>query len=164
MSANALDPAAKELLRHTLAIVAYRGGKTLRDAPADFASFRAGPTSRSAVEILAHIGDLFAWAEGLSRGDSAWDPIAAGSWQQGVERFFAELQRLDATLQTIALDRVTAERLLQGPLADALTHIGQIALLRRLAGSPVRGENYVRAEIVAGRLGPEQAPPRREFD
>jgi hypothetical protein len=56
------------------------------------------------------------------------------------------------------------EKLIQGPLADALTHVGQLAMLRGMAGVPVRPESYPRAEIVVGRVGIDQAAPRAEFD
>lgn len=162
MSAPA-DP-ARALLRHTLATIAYRGGKALRGAPADFADFRIGPTSRTPAEILAHIGDLFDWAIALCGGEHVWHDSAPRAWPDEVARFHDRLAAFDAALA--AGDPLGCEpgRLFQGPIADALTHIGQIALLRRLAGGAVRGENYFKAEIVAGRLGDEQASPRREFD
>ncbi len=154
----------RELLRHTLATLAYRGGKALRDAPAGFGSFRAGPGSRSAGEILAHVGDLFDWAVSIVEGRQVWKDSGTGDWAADVERFFGGLERLDALLQRPEPLAVTEESLFQGPVADAFTHIGQVAMLRRLAGGAVRGENYFRAEIVAGRVGAEQAPPKREFD
>lgn len=154
----------RDLLRHSLAVVAYRGGKVLRDVPASFPAFRAGDGSRSALEILAHIGDLFDWALWLARGRHVWNESVPREWQAEVERFHRGLEMLDDVLTADEPLGFPAERLFQGPIADALTHIGQIAMLRRLAGSPVRGENYFKAEIVAGRTGPAQAAPRREFD
>jgi len=152
------------LLRHTLATVAYRGGKALRGAPEAFARFRAGDGTRTPGEILAHAGDLFDWALSLARGAQAWHDSAPQAWEQDVARFFEGLRRLDEYLASDAPLGFPADRIFQGPVADALTHIGQIALLRRMAGAPVRGENYLKADIVVGRLGPEQAAPRREFD
>jgi hypothetical protein len=152
------------MLRHTVATLAYRGGKALRDAPAGFASFRAGPGSRAAGEILAHVCDLFDWALLLADGRQAWSDSALASWEEGTARFFEGLRRLDERLASKAPLACTPEALFQGPVADALTHVGQIALLRRMAGAPLRGENYFKAEIVAGRVGPEQSEPRREFD
>ena len=150
-------------LRHTIATLAYRGGKAVRDAPAQFAEFRAGEGSRSAGQILAHIGDLLDWALSVARGQQAWHDSTPQAWHADVARFFAGLQSLDAFLASDAPLGVTSEQLFQGPIADALTHVGQIAMLRRLAGSPVRAENYMRAEIVPGRVGPEQSAPRRDF-
>jgi hypothetical protein len=147
-----------------VATVAYRGGKTLRGAPADFAAFRANDGTRTPGEILAHIGDLFDWALSMARGAEAWHDSPALPWDEGAARFFAALAAFDAYLATDQPLAVTPERLFQGPIADALNHFGQIAMLRRMAGAPVRGENYSRAEILAGRTGVEQAAPRREFD
>jgi hypothetical protein len=157
-------PDARGMLRHTLATLAYRGGKALRDAPPGFAEFRLGPGSRAAGEILAHVCDLFDWALLLADGRHVWSDSSLTSWGQGTERFHDGLRRLDERLASEAPLACSAEALFQGPVADALTHIGQIALLRRMAGAPVRGENYFKAEIAKGRLGPEQAAPRREFD
>jgi len=152
------------LLRHTVATLAYRGGKAIRGAPADFAAFRAGATSRTPAEILAHVGDLLDWALHLSRGEHVWKNSPALAWDAGVARFHEALARLDAELASDAPLGCPAEKLFQGPIADALTHVGQIALLRRLAGSPVKGENYFKAQISAGGVGPDQPAPRLEFD
>ena len=157
------DSAQRQFLRHCLATLAYRGGKAIRDAPPGFAKFRAAPESRSAGEILAHMGDLFDWACALVEGRSFWSDSAARAWPAECERFFAALARFDAALAGDEPLGATAERLFQGPVADALTHVGQLAMLRRLAGSAVRGENYFKAEIVAGRVGPLQAAPVKEF-
>ena len=154
----------REMLRHTLATVAYRGGKTLRDAPPEFAAFRAGPTSRSPLQILAHMGDLFEWALSMAKGNEVWRDAEPLDWEEEVERFFSRLRAFDDYLASGAPLKANTEKLFQGPVADALTHTGQIAMLRRMADSPVRGENYFRADIVIGRVGREQAPGRREFD
>jgi hypothetical protein len=154
----------REWLRHTIATLAYRGGKAVREAPAHFSDFRVKEGSRSAGQILAHIGDLLDWALSIANGKEAWHDSPTQDWEADVARFFGGLQALDSRLAFEAPLGGTPEQIFQGPLADALTHVGQIAMLRRLAGSPVRGENYMRADIVAGRVGPEQTPPRREFD
>ena len=158
------DLGARSFLRHTVATLAYRGGKALRDAPAGFSEFRAGDSSRTAGQILAHIGDLLDWALSKAGGKETWKDTAAGSWDVGVSRFHGALGAFDAYLASDAPLHCSPEELFQGPIADALTHVGQIALLRRLALAPVRGENYARAEVVAGRIGPNQAAPRREFE
>jgi hypothetical protein len=154
----------RTFLRHTLATLAYRGGKAVRGAPADFVTFRAGPASRTAGDILAHVGDLLTWAVWLGKGEHRWVDSVPRTWDAEVARFFALLETFDEYLASDQPLACTCEQLFQGPIADALTHVGQIALLRRLAGHPVRGENYFKAEIVAGRVGAEQAAPRREFD
>lgn len=154
----------RDLLRHTVATLAYRGAKTLRGAPAGFGAFRAAETARTPVEILAHIGDLLDWAVELCNGRHTWRAAPAGPWETEVARFFDGLARFDACLASDAPLGFPEEKLFQGPVADGLTHVGQIALLRRLSGAPVRGENYFKAGIAAGQVGPEQAAPRLEFD
>jgi hypothetical protein len=157
------DP-RRGLLRHTLATLAYRGGKAVRGADAAFAAFKAGPTTRTPGEILAHVGDLLDWGLSIARGAQSWHDSAPRPWEEEVARFFAALSAFDAYLASDEPLGAPPEKLFQGPIADALTHVGQIALLRRLAGSAVRGENYFRADIAPGRVGREQSPPRREFD
>ena len=156
------DP-ARELFRHTLATLAYRGGKTLRDADADFAAFRAGEKSRTPLEILSHIGDLLQWALSIAKGKEAWTKAEARTWDQEVERFFAGLQEFDQYLASAERLGCSPQQLFQGPIADALTHVGQLAMLRGLTGIPIRGENYFKADIAAGKLGAEQSAPRYEF-
>jgi hypothetical protein len=154
----------RALLRHTLATLAYRGGKALRNAPEGFARLSVAEGSRTPVEILGHIGDLFDWALTLAKDKQAWTPATVKSWDEEHDRFFTTITALDEYLADYPIARETAEQLFRGPIADALTHIGQIALMRRMAGSPVRGENYVKAMIVTGRTGPDQEPPAYEFD
>lgn len=154
---------ARALLRHTLATVAYRGRKAVADAPDGFADFRAAASSRSAGQILAHIGDLFDWALSVADGQQRWQDSTPLAWNEETSRFFDALRKFDERLADGAPLGCPAEKLFQGPVADALTHIGQIALLRRLAGVPVRAENYLKADIAAGRVGPDQARPRTEF-
>lgn len=154
----------REFLRHTVATLAYRGGKAVREAPEGFATMRACETCRSAVEILHHIGDLLEWALWLAKGEHVWRDSAPQPWIAEVDRFFEGLRRLDEYLASEAPLGYPPEKLFQGPIADAFTHVGQIATLRRLAGSPVRGENYFKAEIVVARVGPEQSSKRVEFD
>jgi hypothetical protein len=157
------DP-ARDLLRHTVATLAYRGAKALRDVPDGFASFQAAPDSRSPGAILAHIGDLLDWALGLADGRHVWRADGPGAWHDEVARFHDGLARLDRRLADEAPLACPAGQLFQGPIADALTHVGQIGLLRRLAGGPVRGENYFTASIRTGAVGPDQAAPAVEFD
>ncbi len=158
------DDPARHLLRHTLATLAYRAGKALRGAPEDFASFSGSVDTRTPGAILAHMGDLMDWALAAADGRPVWHETAASTWNAEIERFFRGLARFDVRLADPEALGVSAERLFQGPIADALWHVGQIALLRRMAGSPVRGENYFVAEITTGAVGWDQAPPIREFD
>lgn len=156
--------AKRQLLRHTVTTLAYRGGKTLRGAPPGFCSFQIAEGTRKPGEILAHVGDLLDWALWLAKGKHEWRDSTPLPWEEEVQRFFGALEALDAYLASDFPLQLTPEKLFQGPIADALTHIGQIAMLRRLAGAPVRGETYFRAEICASRTGPDQAKAVREFD
>jgi hypothetical protein len=157
------DP-KRDLLRHTVATLAYRGCKAVRGAPSEFANYHAAEKTRTPAQILAHIGDLLDWALAIAKGKEEWHNAVPLPWEQEVQRFFAALERFDAYLASDAPLVSSAEHLFQGPIADAFAHVGQIAMLRRMAGSPVRGENYHRAEISVGRVGSDQVPPRREFD
>ena len=152
------------MLRHTLATLAYRAGKAVRGAPESFGDFRAGADGRTAVQILAHMGDLFDWALTMADGEAVWKDAVPLPWDAEVARFFAALERFDARLQADRPLANPATKIFDGPVADALTHTGQIAMLRRMAGAKIRGESYFRADIVTGRVGLDQAPPRREFD
>jgi len=166
MGIESLTPleSERQLLRHTLATLAYRGGKTLRGVPEGFSGFRASETTRTPGQILAHIGDLLDWALSISQGKQEWRNSQQQSWEMDSQRFFAALAAFDAYLASGEPLGAPAEKLFQGPIADAVTHVGQIAILRRMASAPVRAENYFRAEIVAGHVGPDQAAPKREFD
>jgi hypothetical protein len=155
--------ASRQMLRHTVATLAYRGAKALRGAPIGFTEFCAGETSRAAGQILAHLGDLLDWGLSIAKGKQEWHDSPPLPWEQGAERFFVALTAFDLYLASNEPLHAPAENLFQGPVADALTHVGQIAMLRRLAGAPVKAENYFRAEIAAGRVGAEQTPPSREF-
>lgn len=154
----------RQMLRHTLATLAYRGAKVVSGAPSDFGTFRASDTTRTAGEILSHIADLLDWAHSIARGAQAWPNSDLMSWDKEVARFFSLLKEFDSYLASDAPLEAPAEKLFQAPIADALTHVGQIAILRRIAGAPIRGENYFKADIVAGRIGPEQSTERVEFD
>lgn len=161
-STPALD-SKRELLRHTVATLAYRGGKAVRNAPAGFAEFHAGEGVRTPGQILAHIGDLFDWALSSAMGQEKWNNAKLQPWEQEVARFFAALTKFDEFLASGEPVQVPLENLFQGPIADALTHVGQIAILRRMAGAPVKGENYYVADIKVGRVGADQANPNHEF-
>jgi hypothetical protein len=150
-------------LRHTVATLAYRAAKAVRDAPEDFSGFRPAKGSRSAGEILAHMCDLMDWVLSQVRGEERWRNSKQRSWEEDTTRFFTALTAFDEFLASDAALHIAPERAFQGAVADALTHTGQIAMLRRLAGSRVRGENYSRARIETGRVGPEQRKAVREF-
>ena len=157
------DP-KRELLRHTVATLAYRGGKAVRDAPESFANFHPSETSRTPAQILAHIGDLMDWALSIAKGSEKWHNSEPQSWTKDVERFHAALSRLDEYLASAEELHGTCEGIFQGAIADSLTHVGQLNMLRRIAGDPIKGENYSKADIKSGRVGAEQTKPKFEFD
>jgi hypothetical protein len=155
-----------EFFRHTLATLAYRAAKTMRTAPESFAQFRPSPISRTPLQIVAHMGDLFDWAFSMISGQPKWNTSVPGDWQGECQRFFDSLKKFDDALASSNPVQYEIKRIFQGPVADALTHTGQLAMLRRLHGSPMKGESYNRADIQIGRISLEQTPPdpRYEFD
>jgi len=157
------DAGAELPFRHTLATLAYRAAKALRDAPPAFGEFRPGKDSRSAGEILSHLCDLFDWALSMARGTEEWRDTKPQSWSEDNQRFFAALEALDSYVASGETLHAPCEKLFQGAVADALTHVGQIAMLRRLAGGAIRPENYSVAKIEAGRVGAGQNAPVAEF-
>jgi hypothetical protein len=157
------ENSARQLLRHAVATLAYRSGKAIRGAPDGFADFKASEKTRTPGQILAHLGDLIDWALSMAKGKQEWHDSPVLSWDEGAKRFFVTLKSFDDYLASDAPLHASAERLFQGPVADALTHVGQIAMLRGIAGSSIRAENYFKADIAAGRVGAEQTAPQREF-
>jgi hypothetical protein len=155
---------ARDLLRHSLATIAYRGGKIVRDAPQGYVDFAAGKDCRTPLQILTHIGDLFDWALSMARGKPAWHDSEPLPWPDEVQRLFDTLKGLDDFLASPADLHASVDKLFQGPVADALNHVGQLAMLRRLSGVPIRGENYYKADISKGRVGKDQRAPQLEFD
>jgi hypothetical protein len=154
----------RAFLRHTLATIAYRAAKVERDAPPGFGNFQLGKGARTPLQLLAHMSDLFDWALRMAQGNSEWIESKPQSWRKEVDRFHASLLALDRYVSSDAALSVSAEQLFQGPVSDALTHIGQLALMRRQNDSPVRSEVFVRADISAGRVGVEQPTSPFEFD
>jgi hypothetical protein len=151
------------MLRHALATLAYRAGKALRGAPPEFSAFAPASGSRTAGQILAHLCDLMDWGTSIARGQQTWNNSPVADWDADVRRFFAAVSAFDAALAAMPPDEALAQKLFQGPIADALQHTGQLTMMRRLAGAPIKGENYFVADIAAGRVGTEQAAPTREF-
>jgi hypothetical protein len=149
--------------RHTLATLAYRAAKVLRDTPPDFSSFRPAKDARSAGEILAHLCDLFDWALTQAQGKEKWQDTEPKSWEADSQRFFAALTAFDEYVASGAEMHASPEQIFQGAVADALTHVGQIALLRRLAGAHIKAENYSVAKIETGKTGAKQNAAVAEF-
>ena len=149
------------LLRHFLAALAYRAQKALRGAPEEFGDFGAGGAVRTPAELVRHMTSVLGYARTFFVGGQ-YRPAPLPSLAEEVVRFHEMLGDLARHLEagTPLLEGMTEERLLQGPLSDAMTHAGQLAMLRRLAGHPVPPENFIVADIDARRCGPEQPEPR----
>ena len=160
---NPSHESTRAVLRQLAATLAYRAAKVLRDVPPSFATFRIAENARKPVEIVAHMGDLMRWATWLARGEHIWKAEGSDDWEREVDRFFVILAELDALLAADEF-KGSVEKLIQGPLADALTHVGQLGMMRGAAGISVRPESYARADIVMGRVGREQSAPKAEFD
>lgn len=157
------DP-SRMVLRQLAATLAYRAAKVLRDVPPGFGTRAFGDSTRQPVRIVAHMADLMTWGISMAAGGKEWKAEGSDDWATEVDRFFSGLAALDAAIATDGPFAGSIDKLIQGPFADALTHVGQLSLLRGMAGAPVRPESYARATITAGRVGLEQAPPGYEFD
>jgi hypothetical protein len=154
----------RDLLRHTVATLAYRAEKVLRDPPTGFAAYKFSTNGRTPLDIVEHLGDLMEWGGRMANGEYRWEGIQTGDWQSACDRFFKGLQSLDENLGRSTFDKHSADQIFQGPIADALTHVGQLALIRGVVGGPVRPESYAQADIRMGRVGREQSDVRKEFD
>jgi len=149
------------MLRHSLAALAYRTQKAVRGAPADFSTFEAGNLTRTPKEVVRHMTSVLGYARTFFRG-GAYHPEDLQTLDQEIVRFHAMIADLVEHLRSgDALSGATPEQLLQGPLSDAMTHAGQLAMLRRLHGSPVPPEDFVFADIDPSNVGPDQPPPQR---
>ena len=150
----------RSLLRHFLAALAYRTQKSLRDAPPEFGDFRAAADVRTPAELVRHMTSVLGYARTFFIGGH-YRPTPLPSLQEEVTRFHEMIQDLAQRLDNdeLPLQGITEEQLLQGPFSDAMTHAGQLAMLRRLAGSPVPPENFIVANISQQRLGSEQSQP-----
>ena len=154
----------RHLLRHTVATLAYRAEKALRNAPDTFIHHRLSPSSRTPFEIVSHLGDLMEWADRMAHGEYRWSPQSSPDWPAACDRFFNGLLTLDASLADATFEQYPAQVIFQGPIADALTHVGQLTMIRGAVSAPIRPESYARAEIAVGRVGREQSATRKEFD
>ncbi len=154
-----MDPTTRDLLRHFLAALAYRTQKALRDAPESFAGFQAGEGVRTPQDLLRHMTSVLGYARTFIIGGS-YTAEMLPDMQSEIARFHEMLEDLGTRLHSGAtFTGTTPESILQGPFADAMTHAGQLALLRRLAGSPIPPENFVKADVRADNLSADQASP-----
>jgi len=154
----------RQFLRHATATIAYRGAKAMRGAPPEFAHFKASPSTRTPLEIVAHLGDLLEVSAARLRGPSRWNPQPPDTWAKQVARFHAALASIDEALASNQPIEVALGQWYQGPFADALTHVGQLAMLRRMSGHPMKGESYFYATIEPGRVGPDQVPAQAKYE
>jgi hypothetical protein len=152
---------ARTLLRHTLATLAYRATRALEGSPEEFATYAGA--GRQPAQILAHMGDLFDWALSIAEGNQRWHNSQPLDWHGEQRRFFAALRAFDNFLASAQPLKAPVDCLFQGPVADALTHVGQLAMLRRLAGFPIHGENFYVAAIAVGNVTMDQAAPVKTF-
>lgn len=150
-------------LRQMAATLAYRAAKVLRDAPPEFGRHSFGDSTRQPVSIVGHMADLMTWGVSMTKGGYEWKPAGGDDWKTEVDRFFAGLAALDAAIADESFNG-SIEKIIQGPLADALTHVGQLAMLRGMMGAPVKPESYARAIITPGRVGLDQEAPKAEFE
>jgi hypothetical protein len=160
----AVSDARRATIRRLTATLAYRAAKVLRDVPPAFGALTVGPATRRPVQIVAHMADLMTWGVSMAEGGREWKPGGSDDWDREVGRFFDGLAALDAALAADGPFAGKLDKIIQGPLADALTHVGQLAMLRGMAGAPVRPESYARAAIEVGRVGRDQTAPAFEFD
>ncbi len=158
--AGPMTPDERAMLRHFLAALAYRTQKALRGAPRDFGDFEAGNQVRSPKSLMCHMTSVLGYARTRFRGGE-YRPDALDTLDAEVLRFHEMLESLSQHLRVgDELRETTPQQLLQGPFSDAMTHAGQLAMLRRLHGRPVAPENFITADVDPENLGPDQAPPR----
>jgi hypothetical protein len=146
------------MLRHFLASIAYHCTKAIRESPPGYPELYLGKGVRTPLEVLNHVSSVLTYAHRFYvHYDNTWIDIRG--WEYEVKRFYDTISKLDKSIQTQKLREVTEDRILQGPFSDAMAHIGQLLMLRRLADSPVPSENFLFADINAGVLGPDQPEP-----
>lgn len=149
---NDVSDSKRESLRHLVAALAFRAKIAVSGAPADFARYKISETVRTPGEILAHMGDLLEGSLVLMRGEFVNLNSAPLAWEEETIRFFNAVKKFDSYLASDAPLKQPVEKITQGPIADALTHVGQILLLRRAAGAPVESGGYFAAEIIPGEI------------
>lgn len=150
--------AERRLLQHALAAIAYRARKAVSGSPPEFADFRAGPGVRTPHQLLRHMSDVLGYARVTFSGGS-WRAHTLPTFEEEVTRLHEQLALLNDIIAVEEFAEFTPDQLLQGPISDTLTHVGQLAMLRRLSGSPIPPENFIVADIDTGNVGPDQAPP-----
>ena len=148
----------RHMLRHFLAAIAYRTQKALKDHPRDFGEFRAARGIRTPHQIVNHMTNVLGYARTFFVG-GRFRAHKLPTFREEITRLHEMLADLSTQIADGQLEGITPEQMLQGPLSDVMSHTGQLAMLRRLAGSPVPPENFVMADISAENVGPNQADP-----
>lgn len=152
MTTSVISSDTTRVLRQLVATIAFRASRSLHDAPATLANVRLGEGGMTARELLHHMTNVmsFALATVSATERLRHDPLG---WEQEIDRFYSLLSQVDAKLaEGAVMDPGMDLKLVQGPLADALTHIGQLHAMRRMAGFPVDPTNYIKADVAIGRI------------
>ncbi len=140
-----------EFLRHTLSAISYRFQKAVRNAKSNFGAFYLGKESRTPEEVISHMHHvLYATRIFIEGGKTQIDPPEKLEFNLEIARFNLELKKTDELLSIKEIEINYTKKLLQGPFADVLTHIGQVSMLRRLSGDPTTGEDFSSAPIETG--------------
>ena len=147
-----------EMLRHFLASITYRATKAIKNVPETYPAHDLGKGVKTPLRILHHITGVLTYAHSFFEHYDTTH-IDVKSWDAEVGEFYSILSKLDKSIQEKKPKEVTEEQLLQGPLSDAMTHIGQLSMLRRLADSPLPSENFIFADVRKGAVGPNQPDP-----
>jgi hypothetical protein len=151
-------PEKREMLRHYIASIAYHATKAIRDAPATYPEFNAGKGARTPKQILHHMTGVLTYAHSFFE-EYETTFFEHQQWDAEINRFYEILSKLDESFKEKGSTEVSEEQLLQGPLSDVMAHIGQLLMLRRIAGCPVPSENFIFADITKGAVGPDQPEP-----
>jgi hypothetical protein len=155
-------PDSTTLMRHAIATLAYRASRVLTATPSGFEGFDAGQGVMTPKKMLNHMSTILAYAHAQLMSEDFQRPTEVDEWSMEVDRFFETLTLLDRAVESgMRADADTVLRMLQGPMLDVATHIGQLSMLRRLAGSPTPKDHYIKAAVTIGRTGKDQPPPAR---
>ncbi len=133
-------------IQHFLKVLSYRFEKAIHNAAESYPKHASGHGIRTPLELLGHMNGVLEFAISSLKNQPRRN-IPEQSWQEQITLYYEKLKELNQLMQENSFDTDTLERILQGPLADAMTHIGQLAMMRRLANSAIAGENYFAADM-----------------
>lgn len=114
-------------------------------------SFRPADDVMSIRELVKHIWGLVNWVRISVQGEPHRRPMEIVSVRSDILEMLHELRTAVSEMNDDELSEVTIEgnplwNIINGPVSDALTHVGQINSFRRLNGNPVP-----RANVFLGR-------------